>query len=480
METAELVFVPSSGVGHLVSTIKFVTQFLDRHRRFNATILVMKYPFTPTPTDGISDPPPPTAAVSPATPRIRVIHLPLPPDPPSRQILSQSFEKYYSLYMESYKALVKNAISDIAVPVVGLVLDLFCSSMIDVGNELGVDSYIFFTSGAGFLGSMFHIETRDRQIGVEFDKSEADSIIPYFAHPVPMGALPQFAFNGGGGFSSMALHARKFKESKGIIVNTFAELEPYTLSSLSEDGIPPIYTVGPVLDLESENRPTPDENQSKEIRVWLDNQPPSSVVFLCFGSRGCFTPAQVMEVAKGLESSGVRFLWSLRRPPPPHKKFELPSDYTDLNDVLPEGFQERVKGKGRVCGWVRQVDVLAHRAIGGFVSHCGWNSVLESIWHAVPLVAWPQYAEQQINAFVLVRELKLAVEMKIDYHRDCGYLVTADQIEKAIRCLMADDDAAGEEVRKRMKEISRKSRNAVIHGGSSYISFQNLIDTMLA
>lgn len=350
--------------------------------------------------------------------------------------------------------------------------------MVDLGNELGFNSYIFFTSGAGFLGSMFDLEARDRLVGVEFNKSDPDSIFPSFAHPVPMGVLPRYSFNGDGGFSSMAKHARKFKESKGIIVNTFSELEPYALSSLSEDGIPPIYTVGPVLDLESKNRPIPDEDQSNEIRVWLDDQPPSSVVFLCFGSRGCFSQPQVVEIANGLENSGMRFLWSLRQPPPPDKKSEQPSDYADLDEVLPEGFRERVKGKGKVCGWVRQVDVLAHRAIGGFVSHCGWNSVLESIWHSVPILAWPQYAEQQINAFELITDLGLAVEMKVDYHRDCGYLVSADQIERAVRCLMDGENAV--EVRKRMKEISEKSRKALIHGGSSYISFGNLIDDMLA
>ncbi|KAL4022579.1 hypothetical protein IC575_016317 [Cucumis melo] len=477
MPTAELVFVPTSGVGHLVSTIKFITQFLNRDPRFTATILVFKYPFAPTTTDGISDPPPSNPAFTPTTPRIRIIHLPLPSDPPSPKILSKSFEHYYSLYIASYKTLVKNAIIDLAVPVVGLVVDLFCTPMIDVGNELSINTYVFFTSCAGFLGSMFHLETRDRCVGVEFDKSGADMIIPGYANPVPTSVLPRYSFNRYG-FESMAIHARKFKEAKGIIVNTFAELEPYAFSSSSEDGIPPIYPVGPVLDLESVNRPTPNENQSSEIRVWLDNQPPSSVVFLCFGSRGCFSQPQVVEIANGLESSGVRFLWSLRRPPPPHKKFESPSDYADPDDVLPKGFQERVKGKGKVCGWVRQVDVLAHKAIGGFVSHCGWNSVLESIWHAVPLVTWPQYAEQQLNAFKLVRELGIAVELTMDYHRETESLVTADQIERAVHRLM-DGDEAGE-VRKRMEEISKKSREALVPGGSSYTSFGNLIDDMLA
>ena len=119
---------------------------------------------------------------------------------------------------------------------------------------------------------------------------------------------------------------------------------------------------------------------------------------------------------------------------------------------------------------------MAHRAVGGFVSHCGWNSVLESLWFGVPVAAWPMYAEQQLNAFEMVVELGLAVEIKLDYKMDLlnpeadTVIVTADEIEGGIRRLMAD-----ETIRTKVKEISEKSRVAVAEGGSSYASVGCLI-----
>jgi UDP:flavonoid glycosyltransferase YjiC (YdhE family) len=180
---------------------------------------------------------------------------------------------------------------------------------------------------------------------------------------------------------------------------------------------------------------------------WLDDQPPLSVVFLCFGSMGSFGADQVKEIALGLEGSGHRFLWSLRMP--------TPTPFAD--DVLPEGFLDRIKGKGMICnGWAPQVEVLAHKAIGGFVSHCGWNSILESLWHGIPIITWPIYAEQQLDAFRMVRELGLAVELSLDY-RNGADLVMADAIDRAVRCVMDDN-----EIRKKVKEMGEMAKKAVM------------------
>jgi UDP:flavonoid glycosyltransferase YjiC (YdhE family) len=197
---------------------------------------------------------------------------------------------------------------------------------------------------------------------------------------------------------------------------------------------------------------------------WLDEQPQSSVVFLCFGNFGSFSPSQVKEIALGIEQSGFKFLWSMRFPRSPSNQFMNPED------VLPEGFLERIEGRGIMCGWAPQVEVLAHKAIGGFVSHCGWNSILESLWYGVPIVTLPIYAEQQLNAFRMVKELGLSVELKLDY-RVGGDLVTADEIAKSVICVMQSDS----EVRKKVKEMSEKGRKAVMDGGSSFTSITQLI-----
>ncbi|XP_031278140.1 UDP-glycosyltransferase 71A15-like isoform X2 [Pistacia vera] len=212
---------------------------------------------------------------------------------------------------------------------------------------------------------------------------------------------------------------------------------------------------------------------------WLDDQPPSSVVFLCFGSMGSFDEDQVKEIACALEQSGHRFLWSLRQPPP-KGQFPIPSDYTNPTNVLPKGFLDRTVKIGKVIGWAPQVSILAHKAIGGFVSHCGWNSTLESIWFGVPIATWPIGNEQQLNAFEMVIELGLAVEIKMDYRKDYSgenqVIVSAGEIERGIRKLMEYDN----KTRKNLKEMSEKSRKAMMEGGSSFTSLGCFIDDVIS
>ena len=122
---------------------------------------------------------------------------------------------------------------------------------------------------------------------------------------------------------------------------------------------------------------------------------------------------------------------------------------------------------------------MAHPSIGGFVSHCGWNSVLESIWFGVPIATWPLYSEQQLNAFEIVKELRLAVEIKNDYRGvafnsgmgDRINIVRAKEIETSLRKLMEPDS----EIRDRVKEMSQKSRKTMKDGGSSHSSLASFI-----
>ncbi|GMY08069.1 UDP-glycosyltransferase 71K1-like [Fagus crenata] len=463
MKQAELIFVPIPGIGHLISTIEFAKRLIDRDDRILITILSMKFPFTPT-SDAY------TSLLIASQPQIQLIDLPQV-EPPTSDLWT-SPEHYITLFIENNIPNIKNIVTDIVSSksdsassrVVGLVLDFFCMSVIDVGRELSLPSYLFLTANAGFLGLMLCLPSRHDQIGTEFSESDPEFLIPGIINPVPSGVLPLAAFNKDGGYAAYLKVAQRFRDTKGIMVNTFRKLEPYALDSLSDGQTPPIYAVGPMLDLKCPPNPELDKAQGDNIMKWLDDQPPLSVVFLCFGSMGSFGADQVKEIALGLEGSGHKFLWSLRMP--------TPTPFAD--DVLPEGFLDRIKGKGMICsGWAPQVEVLAHKAIGGFVSHCGWNSILESLWHGVPIATWPIYAEQQLNAFRMVRELGLAVEMRLDYRKGAD-LVLAVEIERAVRGIMD-----GIEVRKKVKEMGEMARKAVMEGGSSFISIGQLIEDMI-
>ncbi|KAM4071388.1 hypothetical protein ACB094_11G058700 [Castanea mollissima] len=483
MKKAELVFIPSLGIGHLVSMVEIAKLLVDRDHRLYITVLIMKQSFDPKVaayTESLN------LNASSCAEHIQFIDLP-------EYVLNQETNPmiFLSLYIESQKPHVKEAVTNLkqsrsgsnSLQLAGFVIDLFCATMVDVANEFGVPTYVFFTASAGFLSLVLHLQTlrdeHNQDTSELFKDSDDKLVVPSFVNPLPARAI-MLSKDG----ASLILDcARRWKETKGIIVNTFMELESYAILSISNaKNTPPVYPVGPILNLKSDDSHVgssgSDDQRIDDIMKWLDNQPPLSVVFLCFGSMGSLDDNQVREIAQALDRGGFRFLWSLRRPPP-KGKIALPTNYENLEEVLPEGFLDRTAGIGKVIGWAPQVAILSHPAIGGFVSHCGWNSILESLWFGVPIAAWPLYAEQQLNAFEMVKELNLAVEIMLDSRRDFmidnQINVASKDVENGIRQLMESDNL----IRKRVKEMTERSRMALMDGGSSHFSLGQLIDDVI-
>ena len=471
----QLVFIPAPVIGHIRSTIDLAKLLVNRDQRLSITVLVINPPSGSRSGSVI------TTYIESLTKkpieRIHFIELPQDETLPERD--PKAPMTFVNNFINSHRKYVRDTVSNMisqtgSCRVAGFVVDMLCTGMIDVANEFNVPTYIFFTSNAAYLGFQFHIQTlcddHNKDV-IELSNSDVKIQVPGFMNPVPTKVFPS-GFDTKEGLDYVLLITRNFRKAKAIIVNTFLELETSPIESLSTDSrIPSVYPVGPVLNLE-DGAGTPPES---DVISWLDNQPPSSVVFLCFGSLGCFDEVQVKEIAYALERSGRSFLWSLRQPPSLEQTSRAPGDYEDPGVVLPEGFLQRTASIGKVIGWAPQAAVLAHCAVGGFVSHCGWNSLLESLWFGVPVATWPIYAEQQMNAFGMVVEMGLAVEIKLDYKKDLfdgkSNIVTAEEIESGIRRLMEDDD-----VREKIKEMGKKSKATVKEGGSSYASVRCLID----
>ena len=265
--------------------------------------------------------------------------------------------------------------------------------------------------------------------------------------------------------------------SAGIIVNTFESLEPRAIQAIA-DGLcvpdnptPPVYYIGPLSRGHNE-----DEALAHECLTWLDSQPSQSVVFLCFGSLGLFSIEQLKEIASGLENSGHRFLWVVRNPPSGDENHSLAVSTQpdpDLDSLLPEGFLGRTKERGLVVkSWAQQVAVLNHNSVGGFVSHCGWNSVLEAVCAGVPMVAWPLYAEQRFNRVVLVEDVKIALWM----NESKDGFVSATEVEKRVRELM-DSENNNSTVRERVIALKEGAKATVCEGGSSRVALIKLVES---
>ncbi|KAL6570530.1 hypothetical protein OROGR_000080 [Orobanche gracilis] len=463
-KNATLVFIPFPVVSHQTSVVKMAKLLTGRDKRLSVTIILLRLPVDNN-IDSNSN------KISPDS-SITFVELPKIDSTDTEWRLSPiSFMAHFiSIQMGAFRDAVANLSK--SSKIVGFVVDMFCTAMIDVASELGIPSYVFFTCGAASLGLFLHLQNISDEQNLdltEYKNSDAALSIPTYVHPVPATVWPTLAFE------KEITFWRKFSETKGILMNTFLEFETHAISAISRDEkIPPVYPVGPIM--ESMGEEIDDRNKEKhgEIIEWLDGQHDLSVVFLCFGSRGCFERDQVTEIAVALENSGHRFLWSLRKPPP-KEKFQFPGEYEDFREVLPDGFLDRMVGIGKVIGWAPQMDVLSHPAVGGFVSHCGWNSTLESVCCNVPMATWPLSAEQQANAFQLVKEFGMAVDIKMEYNtRTCNEIVPAEKIEKAVRELMDP----GNEGRAKVKMLSEKSREVMTKGGSSYDFLGRFIDSV--
>ncbi|XP_019188096.1 PREDICTED: zeatin O-xylosyltransferase-like [Ipomoea nil] len=201
--------------------------------------------------------------------------------------------------------------------------------------------------------------------------------------------------------------------------------------------------------------------------AWLDEQPQNSVLFVSFGTMTSMSDEEVRALATGLELSKHKFLWVLRDA----DKGNIFSGKSRRIELL-EGFEERVKGVGLVVrDWVPQPEILSHRATGGFMSHCGWNSCMESITLGVPIAAWPMHSDQPMNSFLVARILKTGMIVREWGERH--EVVKSSGIEKVVRRLMGSEE--GDEMRKRAQKLGETIRKSAQEGGASRMELDSFI-----
>ena len=204
---------------------------------------------------------------------------------------------------------------------------------------------------------------------------------------------------------------------------------------------------------------------------WLDKQEKKSVLYVSFGTTTTLTNEQIKQLAIGLEASKQKFIWVLRDA----DKGDNSNVRITRDEEYLKGFEERVKVKGNgliVRDWAPQLEILSHGSTGGFMSHCGWNSVLEAVVAGVPIIAWPLHAEQHMNRNLLVEDMKMAIGLE---HREEDEFVKGEELEKKVRELMASEK--GKEMRERSFKMRDLAESARGHFGSSTKALNKLIET---
>ncbi|KAI3938679.1 hypothetical protein MKW92_018364 [Papaver armeniacum] len=260
--------------------------------------------------------------------------------------------------------------------------------------------------------------------------------------------------------------ANEAYETTALIFNTFDALEMEVLDAFrSQLSLPPIYTVGPLpLHL---NQIPQNESQSlgsnlwkedNECLKWLDSKEPGSVMYVNFGSVAVMTTQQLVEFAWGLANSKQSFLWIIR-----------PDLVVGESAMLPPEFIEETKERSLLASWCSQEHVLNHPSIAGFLTHCGWNSIIESLSSGVPMICCPFFADQQTNCSYACKHWGVGMEIDNELKRD--------EVEKLVRELMEGEK--GKEMKNKAMEWKKKAEEATSPGGSSWANIDDMINKFL-
>ncbi|GMH13241.1 hypothetical protein Nepgr_015082 [Nepenthes gracilis] len=231
------------------------------------------------------------------------------------------------------------------------------------------------------------------------------------------------------------------QSSEIVLVKSFREIEGKYIDHANASMDKRLVPVGPLLQ-----EVTAEEvlgGEGADFMRWLDAKDPSSTVFVSFGSEYFLSKTEMEEIANGLELSGVNFIWTVRFPK---------GDKRNAREELPEGFQRRVVGRGLIIeGWAPQFKLLGHPSVGGFVSHCGWSSVMEGMNLGVPVIAMPMQFDQPVNA-----RLVAAMGVGVVVERDNDGRFRGEEVAELIRKVVVEKD--GENVRRKAKDLSEVMR----------------------
>ncbi|CAI0449573.1 unnamed protein product [Linum tenue] len=351
-------------------------------------------------------------------------------------------------------------------PVTCIVSDGIMTFGIEAAELLRVQHASFWTASAcGLVGYL------------QFDELVARGIFPIKDSPldwiqgmsnIRLKDLPSFATSTDAEdviFHFLRIEARSCLKSSAIIFNTFDEFEEQTLATIRKDYPRQIYTVGPLVSLGGEEMSEPAVTASRTISSnmwkedlkcveWLDQREPRSVVYVNYGSITVMSDEHLKEFAWGLAESKRPFLWIVR-----------PDILRGGSAVLPPEFLEEIETRGCLASWCIQQEVLSHPSVGVFLTHCGWNSMIESVSVGIPVICWPFFAEQQTNCRYACSEWGIGLEVSADVKRK----EVADVIEE----MMSGE--TGKVVKHKAVEWKKQAKESVGVEGLSFSNFGRFV-----
>ncbi|XP_058181845.1 7-deoxyloganetic acid glucosyl transferase-like [Rhododendron vialii] len=347
-----------------------------------------------------------------------------------------------------------------------IIADGTLSFAIDVGEEVGIPVIIFWTNSACAFWAFFCGPKLIEAGEIPFQGNNMDVAIKCvpgmdgFLRRRDLPSIYRVRDVANQDLQILLSETLQTTRARALILNTFEDLEGSVLAQIRSH-CPQVYTVGPLhahlkVRLASPSSSNSFWEEDTSCMAWLDAQSPKSVIYVSFGSIIMMAKDQLMEFLHGLVCSEKRFLLVIR----PDSMMMGKDWVSHLSTEILEGTRER----GCIIGWAPQEEVLGHKSIGGFITHSGWNSILESIVVGVPMICWPYFGDQHVNSRFVGEVWKLGLDMKDTCDRGI--------IETMIRDLM---DVRREEFQHSSDQMAKLTKKVVAEGGSSYCNLDCLI-----
>ncbi|XP_059623713.1 anthocyanidin 3-O-glucosyltransferase 5-like [Cornus florida] len=450
----------SPGMGHLIPVIELANR-LFTHHNFDVTVFTISTGTSPA-----------TQSQHLTSNLFNVVTLPPVDISGSVDPNADIFIQLLALMRQSIPN-IRSAINSMKSRPAVLVVDFFSTASLAIADEFGMLKYVYMPTAALFVALTLYAPTMNKNFESEFGSENELLTIPG-CRPVRFDDLVNAVQDRTNQiFDDYARVGVEMSTADGVLVNTWQDLDATTIGALRNHKVlrenikVPVYPVGPL------TRRVKSSDSKSGVLGWLDMQSRGSVLYVSFGSGGTLSSQQMTELAWGLELSHQRFVWVVR-PPMEHGVLDylnaITNGYDGSLDFLPNGFLARTKDVGLVVPmWAQQAEILAHTSVGGFVSHCGWNSTLESIVNGVPLIAWPLFADQSMNAAFLTEEVGVAYRPKVSPSKG---VVMREEIEKMVRLIMEDNGMNSK--RAKAKELEKSAVQALSKGGSSYNSLSQV------
>ncbi|KAF7147607.1 hypothetical protein RHSIM_Rhsim03G0028200 [Rhododendron simsii] len=446
-----VVAMPFPGRGHINPMINLCTLLIPSPKISTITLIL-----TEEWLGLVSHHLPPAAA----SPKLRLRSIPnVLPSERTRGADFSGFSFYRAVDVEMEAPFEELLLTDDLRPVSCIVYDVFLRWVPGVGSRRNIPVVGFWTQAPSVFSVYYqfdliadrgHVPVKDNLPGKE------QEIIDYFPGVPPMRLtdLPSTILRPTQILNVILEAFSLLTKAQSIIFTSFYELQPNVISALRPILPIPIYTIGPSIPFLSLKTSINEEGYMK----WLNSQPEASVLYVSLGSFLSPSTDQMKELSSGLRASGARYLWIVR---------------ADQESSFGAACCEE---KGFTAPWCDQLRVLCHRSVGGFLTHCGWNSTMESVFAGVPMLALPLRSDQVHNGKIIAEDLGVGVRLK----RVVGLenVIGREEIAETVKRFMDLNEEESKEMRRRAKELQETCHRAVEAGGSTDANVNDFLESL--